>query len=99
MTPGGTITTVAGNGSPSFSGDGGLATAAALNYPSGIVVDGVGNLLIADPGLNFKSGDVSDDFAVDQRIREVLADGTIRTLAGTGPRGHSDDDRPAITAS
>jgi trimeric autotransporter adhesin len=44
----GIITTVAGNGSAGFSGDGGPATAAQLNYPAGISVDENGNLFIAD---------------------------------------------------
>ena len=48
----GLISTVAGNGSPGASGDGGLATAAQLNDPSGIVIDGAGNLYIADSGNN-----------------------------------------------
>ena len=44
----GLITTVAGNGTIGYSGDGGLATAAQLDYPSDIVVDATGNLFIAD---------------------------------------------------
>ena len=48
ISPGGTISTVAGNGSQSFSGDGGLATAASLNGQFGIALDPSGNLLIAD---------------------------------------------------
>ena len=44
----GVITTVAGNGVAGFSGDGGPATASALYNPSGIVIDGQGNLLIVD---------------------------------------------------
>jgi sugar lactone lactonase YvrE len=48
----GTITTVAGNGSPGFSGDGGPATSAALGYPRGVAVDAAGNLYIADTDNN-----------------------------------------------
>ena len=48
----GTITTVAGNGTQGFSGDGGPATSAQLSGPSGVVVDRAGNLLIADAGNN-----------------------------------------------
>ena len=70
---GGTITTVAGNGSAGFSGDGGLAPNAQLYYPEGIAVDGSGNLYIAD----------SDN----QRIRKVNAAGTISTIAGNGNVG------------
>jgi uncharacterized protein (TIGR03437 family) len=50
VTPAGTISTVAGSGTQGFSGDGGPATSAELNYPSGIAVDGSGNLFIADSG-------------------------------------------------
>jgi uncharacterized repeat protein (TIGR01451 family) len=48
--PAGTITTVAGNGSSGYSGDGGPATAASLAFPGGVALDGSGNLLIADTG-------------------------------------------------
>src|SRR5205814_820849 len=44
----GIITTVAGNGSPAFAGDGGAATSASLNSPSGVALDASGNLYIAD---------------------------------------------------
>jgi len=46
--PSGTITTIAGNGIPGFSGDGGPATQASLNYPWGLTIDAAGNLYIAD---------------------------------------------------
>jgi len=65
---GGIITTVAGNGAAGFSGDGGPATAASLNYPCGVAVDGAGNLYISD----------SDN----HRIRKVGTDGNISTIAG-----------------
>src|SRR5204863_150876 len=55
----GIITTVAGNGSPSFAGDGGAATSASLNSPSGVALDASGNLYIADLG--------------NERIRKVAA--------------------------
>jgi sugar lactone lactonase YvrE len=48
----GIISTVAGNGSYGFSGDGGLATSAMLWNPSSVAIDAIGNLLIADPGNN-----------------------------------------------
>src|SRR5438094_666299 len=48
VTPDGIISTVAGNGTPGFSGDGGPATSAQLNGPAALAVDAVGNLFIAD---------------------------------------------------
>ncbi len=67
----GVITTVAGSDKPGFSGDGGPATKATLDCPSGIAVDGVGNLYIADTN--------------NQRIRKVTAaTGIITTIAGNG---------------
>ncbi len=66
MVSNGIITTVAGNGTQGFSGDGGPATSAQLNTPGGITVDSAGNLYIADSG--------------NSRIREV-ANGVIATLA------------------
>ena len=83
----GTITTVAGTGTRGFSGDGGPATAAQLNDPSGVEVDGAGNLYIAD--------------AANHRIRKVDASsGTIATVAGTGTSGFrtADNDGPAVQA-
>ncbi len=66
----GIITTVAGNGSALFAGDGGPATLASLNLPTGVTFDANGNLYIADLGNN--------------RIRRVeAATGTITTIAGT----------------
>jgi hypothetical protein len=50
MTPGGILTTIAGTGTAGFSGDGGLATAARLNYPAALAVDAAGNLYMADAG-------------------------------------------------
>ena len=44
----GIISTVAGNGNSGFSGDGGLATDTSLNFPSGVSIDGSGNLFVAD---------------------------------------------------
>jgi sugar lactone lactonase YvrE len=80
----GVITTVAGTGTPGFSGDGGAAVAAQLYAPSGLAVDREGNLWIADAG--------------NHRIRKVAPDGTIRTVAGTGTRGFTGDGGPAQSA-
>ncbi|ADB51336.1 NHL domain-containing protein [Conexibacter woesei] len=74
----GVITTVAGSAAPAgFGGDGGPATAAALNQPEGVAAGGDGSILIAD--------------STNERIRQVGADGVIRTLAGTGTLGLSGD--------
>src|SRR5579883_2834599 len=80
------ITTVAGNGSSGFGGDGGAPTAAQLSTPASVAVDGAGNLFIADQGNN--------------RIREVVAGGSpiITTVAGTGGSGFGGDGGTAINA-
>ena len=80
----GTITTIAGTGTAGFSGDGGPATAARLNSPSGAVLDAAGNLYIAD--------------SYNNRIRKVDASGTITTIAGTGATGDGGDGGPALSA-
>jgi sugar lactone lactonase YvrE len=68
---GGVISTFAGTGAEGFSGDGGPAAAATLEYPLGVAVDATGkNVVIADFGNN--------------RLRSVDASGTIHTLAGNG---------------
>ncbi len=81
----GIITTVAGNGSLGFSGDGGPATSATMNIPSGIAVDSSGNLFIVDSNNN--------------RIRKVSTSGTITTVAGNGSLGFSGDGGTATLAS
>jgi uncharacterized protein (TIGR03437 family) len=81
---GGTITTVAGNGKPAFSGDGGPATSAALSLPEDVAVDAAGNLYIADTSNN--------------RVRKVSG-GVITTVAGGAliPT-YSGDGGPAVGA-
>jgi len=81
----GTITTIAGNGTGGLSGDSGPATAASLNSPRGIAVDSTGRLYIADRNNN--------------RIRRVDAAGTVSTFAGTGSAGYSGDGGTANFAS
>jgi sugar lactone lactonase YvrE len=81
---GGIITTVAGSGAQGFGGDGGPAASALLFMPTGVAVDGTGNLLIADYG--------------NDRIRRVSPAGTITTLAGNGVRGYAGDGGPATSA-
>ncbi len=80
----GNIATVAGDGTKGYSGDGANATSAELNGPEGVAVDGSGNIYIADQDNN--------------RIREVNANGTISTFAGTGTRGYSGDGANANAA-
>lgn len=81
----GDITTVAGNGTGAFSGDGGQATSASLLQPQDVAVDASGNLYIADTENN--------------RIRRVDgATGIITTFAGDGAAGFAGDGGPAISA-
>jgi uncharacterized protein (TIGR03437 family) len=80
----GRINTVAGNGTFGFSGDGGPATDAAFNSISGIAVDSVGNLFIAD--------------SYNNRIRKVTG-GIITTIAGNGTAGFSGDGGPPGNAT
>jgi DNA-binding beta-propeller fold protein YncE len=84
VSPAGIITTVAGNGQPGFSGDGGPATEAGLNVPVGVVVDRAGNLFFVD--------------AYNQRIRKVSPDGIITTVAGSDQKGYAGDGGPATQA-
>ena len=77
------ITTVAGNGTPGFSGDNGPATSAQLSGPWGVAVDSAGNLYIAD--------------TYNSRIRKVT-NGAITTVAGNGTQSFSGDNGPATSA-
>ena len=82
----GIITTVAGNGSPGFSGDGGPATAAKLKFPEDVAVAGNGDIYIADSGNHV--------------IRKVTAaTGAITTVAGNGSPGYTGDGVPATATS
>lgn len=81
----GIITTLAGTGTAGYSGDGGPATGAALNKPTGIALDSAGNILIAD--------------SENQRIRLVTTSGVITSIAGTGATGYSGDGGPAVSAA
>jgi len=82
----GIISTVAGIGTQAFSGDGGAATAAALDSPGAVAIDGSGNLYIADLG--------------NSRIRKIAAgSGIISTVAGNGTFGFSGDGGAATAAA
>jgi uncharacterized protein (TIGR03437 family) len=77
LSSGGIQTVVAGSGTAGYGGDGGAATSAQFNSPTGVAVDSSGNLYIADFGNN--------------RIRKVSASGTVTTIAGNGNSGYSGD--------
>jgi len=81
----GIITTVVGNGTQGYSGDGGAATNAELFGPSGVVVDSNGNLFFADDNNNC--------------IRKVDTNGIITTVAGSGTNGYSGDGGVATNAA
>lgn len=70
ISPGGIITTIAGNGSYWFAGDGGPATQAGIGYPEGLAIDAPGNIYVVDNSNN--------------RIRKIDTSGTITTIAGVG---------------
>ena len=81
----GDIVTIAGNGTPGYSGDGGPATAAELFSPEAVTVDATGNVFIGDTGNNV--------------VREVVkATGDIVTFAGNGIAGYSGDGGQATSA-
>ena len=77
----GICNTIAGNGLAAYGGDGGPATLAALNWPSGVTLDGKGNIYIAD--------------VLNSVIRKVDSFGIISTFAGNGIAGYSGDGVPA----
>ena len=80
------ITTFAGDGSSTYGGDGGLATAATMYEPQGVAVDSCGNIYIAD--------------SYNNRIRKITAStGIITTIAGNGTAGYSGDGGTATAAS
>lgn len=81
---GSTVSTIAGNGGISRSGDGGAATSAQLNTPLGVAVDSAGNIYIADTFNNV--------------VRRVASNGIISVFAGTGTAGSSGDGGAATSA-
>ena len=80
----GIITTVAGNGTMGYSGDGAAATAAALNLPHELAVTPAGIIYISDTWNNC--------------VRKVDAAGIITTIAGNGTLGYNGDNIPATAA-
>ncbi len=84
VNPAGVITTYAGTGSASYSGDGSSATTATLNNPSGIATDANGNVFVADYNNNC--------------IRKISATGIIYTIAGNDSAGFKGDGGPATAA-
>jgi len=80
----GVISTIAGNGTRAFSGDGGPATSAELDFPCGLCFDASGNLLFCDGG--------------NARVREINTSGIISTIAGNGDGGYSGNGGPATAA-
>jgi uncharacterized protein (TIGR03437 family) len=82
LSPTGTMSVLAGNGTPGFSGDGGPATQAQVGTTQGIALDSAGNIFFADAA----------------RIREITLDGNIQTVAGTGTAGYNGDNKPATSA-
>ena len=80
----GIITTIGGNGTMGFSGDGGPATAASINAPEGIAFDSIGNLYF---------GDYSN-----HRVRKIDTAGVISTVVGNGTIGYTGDGGPATAA-
>jgi len=80
----GAISTVAGIGTPGYSGDGGSATSAKLQYPTGLAFYSAGNLYIGD--------------TYNHRVRKVNAAGIISTFAGNGTLGDTGDGGPATSA-
>ncbi|MBV8729572.1 MAG: hypothetical protein JO336_07165, partial [Acidobacteriia bacterium] len=84
VTTGGTLTLIAGNSRAGYSGDGGPATQAQLNAPTGLAIDASGDIFIADTGNN--------------AVREVTPNGNITTVAGNGTPGNSGDAGPATQA-
>jgi sugar lactone lactonase YvrE len=85
ISTGGVISTFAGTGKSGFSGDGGPATNAQLNGPTGLAFDSTGNLYVADTD--------------NSCIRMISTDGTIVTVAGTNARDFGGDGGPAVQAA
>jgi DNA-binding beta-propeller fold protein YncE len=80
------ISTIAGTGTASFSGDGGQATSATIQGPAGIVIDSSGNVYFSDYN--------------NHRVRKIISStGIITTYAGTGSTSYSGDGGAASSAA
>ena len=79
----GIVTTIAGKGTPGFSGDGGDARLAEFLNPHNLAIDRDNNIYISDPN--------------NQRIRKITPDGKINTIAGGGSVPYTQDGVPAIS--
>jgi sugar lactone lactonase YvrE len=84
VTPSGTASTIAGDGSIGYSGDGGPGSAAQINNPSGVALDASGAVYLAECGNHI--------------IRKVSTSGVISTIAGDGSMGYAGDGGPALSA-
>lgn len=84
IAPDGIVTTIAGNGMGSSTGDGGQAISATLNYPNHMDIDAQGNLYVAE--------------TFGYRVRRITKDGVIITVAGNGNPWRSGDGGPALSA-
>src|SRR5664280_2942007 len=85
VSPTGTISTFAGNGTAGYSGDGGLAIEAEIFQPFQLAIDAAGNLYIADWG--------------NSRVRKITPAGIITTVAGGGPNYGPPGDGGLATAA
>ena len=81
----GLVSTVAGNGSPGYAGDGGPADHAVLDQPSAVTIDRAGNLYVSD--------------TANHVVRKIDAAGVITTVAGTGTPGYTGDGGAATSAA
>jgi hypothetical protein len=91
----GDIYTIAGNGTQGYSGDGGPATSAQLGFPTGVAVDGAGNVVINDQGSNtvrVVAGQTGTFYG------RAMTSGDIYTVAGNGHPGYAGDGGPAATS-
>jgi sugar lactone lactonase YvrE len=82
--PTGFIDTIAGTGTPGYSGDGGPGVNAEVNTPDGVAIDSLGRIYIAD--------------SLNHRIRRIGTGGNISTFAGTGIAGYTGNGGPANNA-